>query len=130
MFPWYDSLCINTGDIVAVSCSQYFWSVLDKIKTAFRLFFKEFVCLLKKLIFKIISLVDIQSYNLISLWDKVFHTHVLPFLFPMHPCLVSRQLSPKENCPPVRVVVWVKVRVSFRVERQPENCPRGKLLPG
>ena len=29
--------------------------------------------------------------------------------------MVSGQLSPEENCPLVRVGVWVKVRVSFRV---------------
>ena len=34
-----------------------------------------------------------------------------------------------ENCPPVRVGVWVKVRVSFRVGVQPDKCPRGKLSP-
>ena len=33
----------------------------------------------------------------------------------------------EENCPPVRVGVWVKVRVSFRVGGQPDNCPRGKV---
>ena len=32
--------------------------------------------------------------------------------------------------PPVRVGVWVKVRVSFSVDGQPDNCPRGKLPPG
>ena len=40
---------------------------------------------------------------------------------------VSRQLPPEENCTLVRVVVWVKVRVSFMVEDQPDNCVRGKL---
>ena len=34
-----------------------------------------------------------------------------------------------ENCPPVRVGVWVKVRVSFRVGGQPDNCPRRNLPP-
>ena len=42
--------------------------------------------------------------------------------------MVCGQLSPEENCRPVRVVVWVKVRVSFRVEDKQtiapeENCP-------
>ena len=32
--------------------------------------------------------------------------------------------------PPVRVGVWVKVKVGFRVEGQPDNCPGGKLPPG
>ena len=32
--------------------------------------------------------------------------------------------------PPVRVGVSVKVRVSFRVGGQPNNCPREKLPPG
>ena len=39
-------------------------------------------------------------------------------------------IAPKENLPPVRVGVWVKVRVSFRVGGQPDDCPRGKLPPG
>ena len=29
-----------------------------------------------------------------------------------------RTIAPEENCPPVRVRVWVRNRVSFRVERQ------------
>ena len=47
--------------------------------------------------------------------------------------MVSGQLLPEENCPMVRVGVWIKVRVSFRVgglERlgsrtisPEENCP-------
>ena len=32
-------------------------------------------------------------------------------------------MPPEENCPTVRVGVWVKVRVSFRVGEQPDNCP-------
>ena len=43
--------------------------------------------------------------------------------------MVSGQLPPDENCPQVRVGVWVKVRVTFRVGGQPDNCPRRKLLP-
>ena len=39
---------------------------------------------------------------------------------------VFRQLSLEENYHPVRIGVWVKVRVSFRVGGQPDNCPRGK----
>ena len=35
--------------------------------------------------------------------------------------LVSRQLPPAENCTLVRVIVWVKVRVSFTVEDQTDN---------
>ena len=38
--------------------------------------------------------------------------------------------SPRKIAPPVRVGVWVKVRVSFSVGGQPDNCPRGKLLHG
>ena len=34
-----------------------------------------------------------------------------------------------DNCPPVRVGVWIKVRVSFRVGGQPDNWPREKLPP-
>ena len=44
--------------------------------------------------------------------------------------LVSGQLPPDENCPPIRVGVWVKVRASFRVWGQPDYCPRGKLPSG
>ena len=40
--------------------------------------------------------------------------------------MVSEQLSPKENCPLVRIGVWVKVKVSFRVKGEPDNCLRGK----
>ena len=43
--------------------------------------------------------------------------------------MVSGQLPPDENCPPVRVGVWVKVRVTFRVGGQPDNCSRRKLPP-
>ena len=43
---------------------------------------------------------------------------------------VSGQLPPEENCPPVSIGVWVKIRVSFRVGRQPDNCPAGKLPSG
>ena len=44
--------------------------------------------------------------------------------------MVSEQLPPEENCPPVKVGVWVKVRVSFSVGGQPDNCLQGKLPPG
>ena len=37
------------------------------------------------------------------------------------------QFLPKENYPLVRVGVWVKVRVSFRVGEKTANCPRRKL---
>ena len=37
------------------------------------------------------------------------------------------QFLPKENYLLVRVGVWVKVRVSFRVGEKTANCPRGKL---
>ena len=42
--------------------------------------------------------------------------------------LYSGQLPHEENCPPVRVGVWVKVRVSFRIGGNQtitpkENCP-------
>ena len=41
--------------------------------------------------------------------------------------MVSEQLYPEENCPPpVRIRVWVKVKVSFRVGGEPDNCPREK----
>ena len=36
----------------------------------------------------------------------------------------------KENYPPVRVGVSVKVRVSFRVGTEPNNCSGGQLTPG
>ena len=42
----------------------------------------------------------------------------------------SGQLPPEENCPPVRVGVSVKVRVSFRVEEQSDNCPGAELPSG
>ena len=37
---------------------------------------------------------------------------------------VSGQFSPEENCPVVRIGVWVKVKVSFRVGKQPDNYPQ------
>ena len=42
--------------------------------------------------------------------------------------MVSGQLPPEENCSPVRVGVWVKVRVNFTVGGNQtiapdENCP-------
>ena len=42
---------------------------------------------------------------------------------------VSGQLSPKENCPPVRVGVLVKVRVSFRVGGNQTIAPEENCLP-
>ena len=44
--------------------------------------------------------------------------------------MVSGQLPPEENCPAVRIGVWVKVKVSFRVGGKPDNCPREKQPPG
>ena len=44
--------------------------------------------------------------------------------------LVSGQMPLEENCLPVRVGVFVNVRISFRVGGQPDNCPRAKLPPG
>ena len=41
----------------------------------------------------------------------------------MKEILVSGQLPPYENCSLVRVGVWTKVRVSFRVGGQPDNWP-------
>ena len=41
-----------------------------------------------------------------------------------------RTIAPRGKLPPVRVGVWVKVKVGFRVEGQPDNCPGGKLPPG
>ena len=41
---------------------------------------------------------------------------------------VSGQLPPEENCPPIRVGIWIKVRVNFRVGGQPHNCFQGKLV--
>ena len=47
--------------------------------------------------------------------------------------LVSGQLTPSPpslgKLPQVRVGVLVKVRVSFRVGGQPDNCPGGKIPP-
>ena len=45
---------------------------------------------------------------------------------------VSGQLLPEENWPPIRVGVWVKVRVSFRVGgnqtiASEENCPAARV---
>ena len=44
--------------------------------------------------------------------------------------MVSGQLPPEENCPAVRIGVWIKVKVSFRVGGKPDNCPREKQPPG
>ena len=43
--------------------------------------------------------------------------------------MVSGQLPPKENCPPVRFGIWVKVRFSFRVGGQPGNASEENCLP-
>ena len=37
--------------------------------------------------------------------------------------MVSVQLLPEENCPPVRIEVWVKVRVSFKVGGNQKIAP-------
>ena len=70
-------------------------------------------------------------------FDKIFvkckRISVLVKLFThQEVCVFSvfGQLPPEKNCPPIRVGVWVKVRVTFRVWEQPGNCPRGKLSPG
>ena len=52
--------------------------------------------------------------------------------------MVFGQLLPEENCSPVRVGVWVKVRVSFRVGEleqlgsrtivPEENCPLVRVM--
>ena len=42
---------------------------------------------------------------------------------------VSRQLPPEENCPPLRAKVSVKVRVSFRVGRQPDIIALKEIAP-
>ena len=41
-----------------------------------------------------------------------------------------RTIAPRGKLPPVSIGVWVKIRVSFRVGRQPDNCPAGKLPSG
>ena len=38
-------------------------------------------------------------------------------------------IASEENCSPVRIGVWVKVKVSFRVGGQPNIFPRGKYPP-
>ena len=47
-------------------------------------------------------------------------------------CLIYgiRTIAPRGKLPPVRVGVWVKDKVSFRLGGQPDNCPQGKLAPG
>ena len=42
---------------------------------------------------------------------------------------MSGQLPAEEDCPPVRLGVSIKVRISFRVEGQIDNCPGAKLPP-
>ena len=42
---------------------------------------------------------------------------------------VSGQLPPKKNCPPVRVGVWIKVRVGFGVGGNQTIAPR-EIAPG
>ena len=43
--------------------------------------------------------------------------------------MVSGQFPPEKNFSPVGIGVWVKVRVSFRVGGQPDNCSQGKQPP-
>ena len=40
-----------------------------------------------------------------------------------------RTIVPEKNCTPVRVGVWVKVRVSFRDGGQPDYCPEENYHP-
>ena len=42
---------------------------------------------------------------------------------------VSGQLPPEENCPPVKVGVWVKVRISFRGGGNQTIVPEKKFPP-
>ena len=45
--------------------------------------------------------------------------------------MISGQLPPEENCPPVKVGLSFKVRVSFRVRGgQPNNRPGEIVTPG
>ena len=43
--------------------------------------------------------------------------------------MVSRQLPPEENCSPVRLGVWAKVRVSFRVGGPTRQLSPRKIVP-
>ena len=47
----------------------------------------------------------------------------------MNPKLKSRQLPPEENCPLVRVRVWVKLRVSFKVVSNQTIAPEKNCSP-
>ena len=42
---------------------------------------------------------------------------------------LSGQLAPEENCPPVRIGIWVKVRVSFRVGGKQTTAPEENFPP-
>ena len=45
------------------------------------------------------------------------------------PTKLSGELPPEENCPPVRVGVWIKVRVSFRVGGNQTIAPKENSPP-
>ena len=45
-------------------------------------------------------------------------------------CRYTDNCPPRKIAPPVRVGVWIKVRVSFRVGGQPDYCHRGRLPLG
>ena len=72
-----------------------------------------------------VSITFVESNHIDSHWSQIqlsWHQK------PLSP-LVSGQLLPQKNYPTVRVGVWVKGRVSFRIRGQPDDCPRGRFTP-
>ena len=72
----------------------------------------------------------VGSRSPLAFKTKLYVTTVNNSFQPLAPSsmLVSGEFPPEEHCPLVRVGVWAKARVSFRVGGQPDNCPWEKLL--
>ena len=65
------------------------------------------------------------------MFDEVFNLLMITMLIILMILIIRiRTIAPEENCPPVRIGVCVKFRISFRVwDNQAiapeENCPLG-----
>ena len=104
---------------------------------------KNFANFIEKHLCWSLFLIKLQAFSLNFFWKET-PTQVLPWevceTFKLTPILKKtckrlllesiRTIVPEKNCPPDRVGVSVKVRVSFRVGGQPDNCPGEKLPLG
>ena len=72
-----------------------------------------------------------KNWNIHKKWGNKESKHEQALMsYKKKLCIVPeciRTIAPKENCPPVKVRVWVRVMVSFRVGGGGGNFSRGQL---